>query len=320
MTDSQALPSSALPITSEVSVGDALRRAREAQGFSVAEAANALKLNARQIEALEGGRFDELPGLAFTRGFLRNYARLLKLDAAPLLASLEVPGDSASVELTPASNAHGHMPQVGRGRFRRSVLPGVVAALGLFGVVVAGWYFDTQKKKAVEDVVVEAPTAAVPAETKPPETSAPASDASVPSTVPEVPATPAAPAVSAPAPVTPAVPSEVPAVPAVVPAAPSASVIPPVADKANAEPVKSESGVDHLVFEFAQDAWVEVKDKNGKILLSQLGKAGGRREVSGTPPLLLVVGNARNVKLQRNGNAVDLAASTKVTVARLKLE
>ncbi len=114
MTDPQALPQSPAAASQEFSTGDTLRRARESQGLSVADVANSLKLNPRQIDALESGRFDQLPGYAFTRGFLRNYARLLKLDAGPLLAGLQVPGSAELQELSPASNAQGDMPQVGR--------------------------------------------------------------------------------------------------------------------------------------------------------------------------------------------------------------
>jgi hypothetical protein len=63
------------------------------------------------------------------------------------------------MELAPASNAHGDMPQVGRGRFRRSVIPGVLAALVLFGIVVAGWYYDTLRKKPAEELALPAPDA-----------------------------------------------------------------------------------------------------------------------------------------------------------------
>lgn len=327
MTDPQALPSSVVPVVTDIPVGETLRRAREAQGFSLAEVANALKLNVRQIEALEAGRFDDLPGLAFTRGFLRNYARLLKLDVAPLLAHVDRPGDAASVELVPASNAHGDIPQEGRGRFRKSILPGVLAAAGLFGVVVAGWYFDTQKS-AVENVTVQepsvvtegqglqggavppvqdaalpvSPAAVAPASAQPSETvMPPAAATSSPATaLPEGAASVAAPAVPA---------------PGAVAAAPAEKTV----DVPSLKPA-GRDGVEQLVFEFSQDAWVEVKDRNGKIILSQLGKAGGRREVSGSAPFSLVVGNARSVKLQRNGAPVDLTPATKVTVARLKLE
>ncbi|WP_341648617.1 helix-turn-helix transcriptional regulator [Thauera humireducens] len=65
------------------SPGAALRAAREARGESVAEVAFALKLNPRQIAALEADDFAALPGTAFVRGFLRNYARYVGLDPAP---------------------------------------------------------------------------------------------------------------------------------------------------------------------------------------------------------------------------------------------
>ena len=210
MTDPQALPLPQQTSSQEFSTGDTLRRAREAQGLSVAEVANSLKLNPRQIDALESGRFDQLPGYAFTRGFLRNYARLLKLDAGPLLAGLQVPGSAELQELSPASNAQGDMPQVGRGRFRRSVIPGVLAALALFGVVVAGWYYDTQRKKPAEELaasvaavaVPESPAAAQPAatppavggDTKPADTAPTAEVAVAPTVVGAVPPAPAEPA------------------------------------------------------------------------------------------------------------------------------
>ena len=50
--------------------------------------AQQLKFGARQLEALEADRFDELPGGTFARGMVRSYARLLKLDPEPLLARL----------------------------------------------------------------------------------------------------------------------------------------------------------------------------------------------------------------------------------------
>lgn len=294
MTDPQALPLPQQTSSQEFSTGDTLRRAREAQGLSVAEVANSLKLNPRQIEALESGRFDQLPGYAFTRGFLRNYARLLKVDAAPLLAGLQAPGSSDAMELSPASNAQGDMPQVGRGRFRRSVIPGVLAALALFGIVVAGWYYDAQRKKPADELIASLPA---PAELQTPQ--------------------------AEPVAVQPAVSAEAPAQPAdsqPVAVLPSPVVVAPEAVPARVEAPKPEAGSDRLVFQFEQDAWVEVKDKSGKIIFSQLGKAGSRQEVQAAAPMSLVVGNARYVKLERNGSPVDLGASTKVPVARIKLD
>ena len=66
------------------SVGEALSRARCSVGLSVDDVALQLKYSARQIDALEKGRYGELPESAFVRGMVRNYARLVKLDPEPL--------------------------------------------------------------------------------------------------------------------------------------------------------------------------------------------------------------------------------------------
>lgn len=283
-------------------MGDTLRRTREAQGLSIPEVANALKLNPRQIEALESGRFAQLPGLAFTRGFLRNYARLLKIDAAPLLAGLQAPDAGEPMELAPASNAHGDMPQVGRGRFRRSVIPGALAALALFGIVVAGWYYDTLRKKPAEELALSAPDAEQAVAAGEPPGAQPMAPAPEPA-----PKADEAAAAAAAAPVVAGVP---------VPVSPS------VTEPAPANPAAplAEAGRDRLVFQFAQDAWVEVKDKSGKVVFSRLGKAGAEETFDISAPVSLVIGNARHVKLQRNGTAVDIPTPGKVTVGRLKLD
>ena len=70
------------------SVGATLREARTRLGLNVADVANHIKFAPRQIEALEEDNFAHLPEMAFVRGFVRSYAKLLQLDPAPLLAAL----------------------------------------------------------------------------------------------------------------------------------------------------------------------------------------------------------------------------------------
>lgn len=71
---------------------------------------------------------------------------------------------------------------------------------------------------------------------------------------------------------------------------------------------------------FDGDSWVEVRDKSGKIIYSQLNLKGSQEVIRGTPPFSLVVGNAARVKLFYNDKPVDLAPHTKVDVARLTIE
>ncbi|MDC8760758.1 helix-turn-helix domain-containing protein, partial [Janthinobacterium fluminis] len=70
--------------------GAQLKAQREAMGWSVENVADLLKLAPRQVSALEEGDFAALPNLAVVRGFVRAYAKVVKLDAAPLVAMIEV--------------------------------------------------------------------------------------------------------------------------------------------------------------------------------------------------------------------------------------
>ncbi|MFA5679046.1 MAG: RodZ domain-containing protein [Pseudomonas sp.] len=63
-----------------VNPGELLRSERERVGFSTEEVAKHLHLSRATLGYLEEGRFDRLPGDTFTRGYIRSYARLLKLD------------------------------------------------------------------------------------------------------------------------------------------------------------------------------------------------------------------------------------------------
>jgi cytoskeleton protein RodZ len=70
-------------------VGEQLRAAREALQLSVAEVAEVTKIKADHIRALEAGEYDRFVAPVYVRGFVRTYARLLKLDERQLAAQLD---------------------------------------------------------------------------------------------------------------------------------------------------------------------------------------------------------------------------------------
>lgn len=70
-----------------LSVGATLNQARLAAGMSINDVSQHIKLTAKQIEILESDGFDQL-GMVFSRGFVRNYARLLGLDADALVRAI----------------------------------------------------------------------------------------------------------------------------------------------------------------------------------------------------------------------------------------
>jgi len=70
------------------SAGEALRVAREAQGLTLEGLAANIKVAPAKLEALEQGRYDQLPDASFTRALAMTVCRSLKLDPAGVLAAL----------------------------------------------------------------------------------------------------------------------------------------------------------------------------------------------------------------------------------------
>lgn len=66
-------------------IGQTLRDARERLGLTLEEVERATHIRARHLEALERDAWDALPSPVQARGFLRNYADLLGLDAEAIL-------------------------------------------------------------------------------------------------------------------------------------------------------------------------------------------------------------------------------------------
>ena len=78
-------------------------------------------------------------------------------------------------------------------------------------------------------------------------------------------------------------------------------------------------GRSRLTFTFETESWVEIREANGEILYSALNPAGSRKEIVGTAPFTMVIGNASGVRLTRNGEPVVLTPRAS-DVARLTLE
>lgn len=77
-------------VSAEQSVGATLAAARRAHGASVEDVARALKLSVAQVQAIEADDHSHLPSAVFVRGFIRNYARLLKIEVMPPLPETAV--------------------------------------------------------------------------------------------------------------------------------------------------------------------------------------------------------------------------------------
>ena len=288
-------------------VGGELARARAALGFSVADVAQQLKLAKRQIEAMEQGRYEELPAGTFARGMVRSYARLLKLDPAPLVeriaARVAVPDNAASV-------ATARRPIPITDSARRTNLIYAALSLAILGVIAAVvWEWQRERSGAAKLTFVtaaaQAPlqTAQAPLQTA----QAPLQTTQAPlQTTPVEQTTTVASAVAQPnlAPMTQPVPAAAVAAPAATPAAAA----------------ESRSRTKRISMKFERSSWVEIRGRDGKPLISQLNPAGTEQSVEGRPPFALVIGNAQHVRLSYDDRPIDLAPHVKVEVARFTLE
>lgn len=277
--------------------GVALAAARQAQNLSVADVAHQLKLSLSQIEALEAGAFEKLPGPIFVRGFIRNYARLLKLDPEAVLRSIEpaLPSSLPRAEAPPSPDIP--FPPAGTRRWPWYAMA-VLVLIG--GLAAYEFYWNEPEITGLKTPPAAGGVAATPA----------------------VPAAPS-PVAAAPAPVpTMNGPAEagsmVPAVSTTTPEAKAADKVAPAAVP-DVERLP-QPGERRLQFVFDEESWVEIRDGAGKIIFSQLNQAGSKRRVYGMPPLSLIVGNAHGVRLTYNNEPVDLERHTQVDVARFTLE
>jgi cytoskeleton protein RodZ len=268
------------------SFGARLQWQRERLGLSVTDVAARLRLHPNQVRALEQEALSALPEAAYVRGFVRGYARVLDLDPAPLLADLGLKLAPAAASVVDGmTQARDYSPVRAAARehaSRKIVMAGAVLLLIALGAL--GWYATHQPRP-------ETPPAVMPSPTPPASPGAPA-----PSSSNE----------ASPAPLAGA-----------APMAPAAAT--PDTAAATAESVAMTSPVTPaplLKVRFTGPSWVEVKDAEGKVLLSQHSAAGAEHVIEGTPPFYVVIGDTARVAVEVRGESYDLAPHTRQNVAR----
>jgi len=98
----EAEPAALRPQGVQPPVCEKLRAARQAKGLDFFRIERDTKIRTRYLEAIEDGRFEDLPGEIYARGFMRNYAAYLGLDADAVEAQWRVEtGQPAPPPLTP---------------------------------------------------------------------------------------------------------------------------------------------------------------------------------------------------------------------------
>ena len=123
-----------------------LRRARMTAGYELADIATALRIRLLYLEALEEGRFEDLPGSAYAAGFLRSYCEFLGLQSNEMVERLkrETAGGAAQRDLTfPVPPKEGRNPK-----------PWLVLVVVLLaGLAYGGWHVYSTEGKLATNLV-----------------------------------------------------------------------------------------------------------------------------------------------------------------------
>ncbi|WP_349743339.1 helix-turn-helix domain-containing protein [Roseateles cavernae] len=301
LSEAEAPP---LAVPSPQSAGAWLRAARMAQGLHIAALAAQLKVPQAKLEALEADRYQDLPDLTFARALAKAMCRVLKVDAAPVLALLPR-GDEAGLDRVsrglnqPFRERPGREDSVSLDWLKR---PLVWAPAGLLLAALLIYLLPTQWLGSLDSF---------------------GEGAMEQGTAQPVPAAPAASADAAP------VPAETTgSAPAAIVAAQTITAAPLAAPVASAAPVAVSASASAPVLAVGQvplsiktsaESWVEVVDTKGQVLFSKLMRPGESAALAAQPPLRLRVGNVSGTEITLRGAAVDLAAQAKDNVARLEL-
>ena len=235
----------------ELPVGEILRRTRLHYAQSLEDIERVLHIKASQIDAIERGHFDRLPGRVYVFGFVRSYSEYLGLDGEKMVALLK----SQFTTQTPKPEIH--FPVAAS----ESRIPGfklIVLSCALALAVIIGWWSMQNHDRSLVDNIPPVPQSLAD-KGKPSETLNPAG--------PPVPA--------------------------------NLGDKPP--ETAASQPQRS-----GVILKIIRNSWVEIKDQNGKPIVSRVLKEGDKYFVPDSPGMTMSLGNSGGVEIEIDGQSLGM--------------
>lgn len=138
------------PVFQGPGVSELLKTTRERAGQDLKNVAEVLRIRHVYLEAIEAGRFEDLPGKTYVVGFVRAYAEYLGLDAEEVVKRFkaEIEGLEGKAELVFPSPV------------TEQSVPGgaiILISLVLLGAAYGGWYFLSSQDRSVAELVPDLP-------------------------------------------------------------------------------------------------------------------------------------------------------------------
>ncbi|MGH7013488.1 MAG: RodZ domain-containing protein [Stellaceae bacterium] len=324
----EAEPASARP---KHTIGALLRETRESYGGDVERIANALRIRAQYLVAIEEGRYDRLPAPVYALGFVRAYAIHLGLDGQEAVRRFkqEASGFEISRDLVfPVPLGDRGIPH---GRILTAAVLLLLAAYGAWYYLSSGGRVRPERVSAVPAALLPPPAAPstgdatpAPAPTAPRATSAAVTPATAPTLAPPPPSSPtsglAAPVLSPPPGATPSSAPSDEVAPVLKPppgmTKPQTAIEPPTQTAAlppgdggasvmpgpgNAHIFGVTDAPARIVIRAKDDCWIKVRDQNGTTVFQRLMKVGDVYRVPEQSGLVLYAGNASELAVAVDG-------------------
>ncbi|AMG05500.1 cytoskeleton protein RodZ [Vibrio parahaemolyticus] len=301
-----------------IEAGTLLKNKRESLGMTQKQVADRLRLRVSVIEDIENNRFESQQVATFTRGYLRSYAKFVGLDEKVVLVALEQTADVKPKEQEIEMQSFSRKTKHEKHNSRIMLLTWVIAIV-IIGISAA-WWWQNQQENSLAQVVAEANV----------ETSQPSADeiadidlmteeeliASTPAELAASNNTASESSINA-AQTDEVVSAETEESTTEATKEPVA-VIEAVEEVQEASPVVPE-GMTLLTMKFKADCWIQVKDTNGKTLVSGTQKPGQDVELTGKAPFKVILGAPEGVTMTFASEPVDLSGYTSGKVARFTL-
>ena len=328
-------------------VGARLTQLRESKGWTIDDVSARLKVSVIKLRALESGDISHLPDTTFALGVVRSYAKMLGADPTPFTQALRREKGVPAPDLSMPASSGKDLPRGkvslslgGSGQKSRSWLWGI-AAVVVAVIALAMWHTNGGESSAwlarlkasasgstgsatgASGAVVQGQSAGADATAVQEGASAPDAQAAEgnPASAVPMPAPLGADTAPSSAPVTAMTAAPKAAPPAVATQGASAPAA-VAAAASSATKVTSDAGDAIVALRVTQDSWFSVRDKNGKEVFSGLVHAGDTKEVTGTAPFKVTVGNRAGLEsLTIDGQPVDSSkySAAKGNVARFAL-
>lgn len=273
----------------ELAPGKLLVWGRERAGLTQEQVAKELYMTLTKVRALESDDYRHMGADTFTRGYLRAYASLVKLDVMQVLAAYDR-----------HAQKHGLIEEVLPRRIESTNKPLwqfiVLVLLALCVLWLASiWFFDNRQQPKYDRPIAVIP----PVETALNVQSINASGA-----------TQASASVSA------AVSSG-----SMSESSSVASSLAVSSIGSFSEPVQSVNAtvMDIISFSFSEECWLEVSDAHGDVLIADLRSAGSDFELQGKAPFDVKLGNSPAVSIKLNGNNIAVVPALGTNVLSIKV-